>query len=255
MTTFVAIDIGNTNITVGWWENGSWLHEWRLSSKARRTKDEWTVLLDSVLRRAAYPDRKITNAAISSVVPALTDSLSFAAAQLGLVPDVITASYVKSIEIDYDPPSAVGPDRLCGVAAALKQFGAPIIVVDLGTATVIDVVDDTMRYRGGIIAPGVATAAESLHAAAALLPKVDLHFPPSVIGGNTANAIQSGILYGALAMIDGLVERIQSELGLSTVVATGGFADLLKGKSKTITHVDQRLVLEGIRLLASGEWS
>jgi len=242
MSALVGIDVGNTHTTVGWWEGGEW-------------KDEWTVILEGVLRRAGFPERNVTTLAISSVVPAMTANMQFAARELGLNPIVISADHIKSVKIAYDPPQAVGPDRLCGVAAAISQFGAPVIVVDLGTATVIDVVDSNRVYRGGIIAPGVATAAESLNLATALLPKVELAFPPNVVGKNTVEAIQSGILYGALSMIDGLVTRIQSEIGKVPVVATGGFADLLQGQSKTITHVDQRLVLEGIRLLATGEWS
>ncbi len=255
MSAFVGIDIGNTHITVGLWEGGKWRYEWHLSAKARRTKDEWTILLDGALRRADYKQRKVTAVAISSVVPALTEQLRFAARELGFSPVVIDASLIKSVRIEYHPQQAVGPDRLCGVAAALHRFGAPIIIVDLGTATVIDVVDSTRVYRGGIIAPGVSTAAESLHQTAALLPKVTLEFPKSVVGSNTTQAIQSGILFGSLAMIDGLIERIHAEIGIVQVIATGGFADLLRDKSKTITHVDQQLVLEGIRLLATGEWS
>ncbi len=255
MSALVGIDVGNTHTTVGWWEGGEWLHEWRLTTKAHRTNDEWTGSLEGVLRRAGFPEHAIALLAISSVVPEMTANMQFAARELGLTPIVIGADHIKSLQIAYDPPHAVGPDRLCGVAAAVSRFGAPVIVVDLGTATVIDVVDKDRTYCGGIIAPGVATAAESLNKATALLPKVELAFPPNVVGTNTVEAIQSGILYGALSMIDGLVLRIQAELGKVPVVATGGFADLLQGQSSTITYVDQRLVLEGIRLLATREWS
>lgn len=255
MNRFVALDVGNTHITVGWWESGEWRHEWRFSSKARRTKDEWTILLEGALRREGFPDKQIDQCGIASVVPSLTKELSAALRMLELRPVIVGHEHVKSIKIAYDPPAAIGADRLCGIATAIKHYGAPVIVVDLGTATVVEVVDRDRVYRGGIIAPGVATAAESLNQLAALLPRVDLAFPPSVIGTNTVHAIQSGILYGALAMIDGLVERIKSEIGDAPVVATGGFADLIQSGSKTITHVDQRLVLEGIKLLVTGEWS
>ncbi len=135
----------------------------------------------------------------------MTANMQFAARELGLTTIVIGATHVKSVQIAYDPPQAIGADRFCGIATAMNHVMAPVIVVDLGTATVVEVVDHDRVYRGGIIAPGVATAAESLNQLAALLPKVDLAFPPSVIGTNTVQAIQSGILYGALAMIDGLV--------------------------------------------------
>lgn len=254
MNVFVGIDVGNTHTTVGWWD-GEWRHEWRLNSKVQRTRDEWTVMLEAMLRRGGFPDRSISLVGISSVVPALTRDLSYACSELGFVAKVISVSDVRSLRIGYEPPSAIGPDRLCGVAAAIHQHGTPVVVADLGTATVIDVVDSKRVYRGGIIAPGVATAAESLHQATALLPRVDLMIPENVIGGNTIEAIQSGILYGAIALIDGLVVRILTEIGPAPVVATGGFADLLRDASETITHVDQRLVLEGARLLATGEWS
>jgi type III pantothenate kinase len=255
MSSFVAIDIGNTRITIGWWEQGGWMHEWHLSSKARRTDDEWTILLDATLRRADYRNKQIEQIAISSVVPGLTECMAKSSREIGFDPQVIGVNHIKSVRIAYDPPNAVGPDRLCGVAAAIHKYGAPVVIVDLGTATVIDVVDNERVYRGGIIAPGVATASESLHQNAALLPKVDLAFPEKVIGANTVHAIQSGILYGSLAMIDGLISRIHSEVGDATVVATGGFAALLEGRSTTIAHVERQLVLDGVRILARGEWS
>jgi len=255
MKRFIALDIGNTHITVGWWENGEWRHEWRFSSKARRTADEWTVLLEGALRRAGFPEKAAERSGIASVVPSLTKEVVAALNALGLSPIQVTHDHLKSVRIVYDPPSAIGPDRICGVATAVKTYGAPVIVVDLGTATVVEVVDTQRVYRGGIIAPGVATAAESLNQRAAMLPRVDLSFPPGVIGANTVNAIQSGILHGGLAMIDGLVERIHAEIGPAPVIATGGFAELIQPRSKTITHVDHRLVLEGVRLLVSGEWS
>ncbi|NUO18277.1 type III pantothenate kinase [bacterium] len=255
MSAFVAIDIGNTHTTIGWWDEDRWKHEWRLTTKAVRTRDEWTVILDGILRRGGFPDSRIQMIAISSVVPAMTGHLSFASEQLGLPTRVIGIDDVKSLNIAYEPASAVGPDRLCGVAAAIHDYGVPVIVVDLGTATVIDVVNESRTYLGGIIAPGVATAAESLHQSTALLPKAELAFPPQVVGRNTIEAIQSGILNGAIAMIDGLVLRIHQEYGPATVVATGGFAKLLEGQSATINHVNSRLVLDGIRVLATGVWS
>ena len=122
MSALVAIDIGNTRITVGWWENGAWQHEWHLSSKARRTDDEWMILLDATLRRADYRNKKIEHVAISSVVPALTKSLEKASQEVGFSPVVIDVNHLKSIHIAYDPPAAVGPDRLCGVAAAVHKY-------------------------------------------------------------------------------------------------------------------------------------
>ncbi len=254
MKSFLAIDIGNTHTTIGLWESSEWLHEWRFSSRAIRTQDEWTVFLSSTLSRAGFPDRKIEGSGIASVVPALTGVVAGALLSVGLAPAMVTHKFMSGVRIAYDPPEAVGADRICGVAAALRTFGPPVVVVDLGTATVLDVVNRDRVYIGGLIAPGVATAAESLGQKAALLPSVELAFPPKVIGETSVHAIQSGVLYGTLAMIDGLVRRIQEEIGESPVIATGGFAELIQSKSLTITSVDRHLVLEGIRLLCSGEF-
>ncbi|MCL4304410.1 type III pantothenate kinase [bacterium] len=254
MNSFLAIDIGNTHTTVGLWESGEWMHEWRFSSRAIRTQDEWTVFLSNTLSRAGFPDRRIESCGIASVVPALTGVITGALQNVGLAPTLVTHRFLGGVRIAYDPPEAVGADRVCGVAAALHKFGPPVVVVDLGTATVLDVVSRERVYLGGLIAPGVATAAESLGHKAALLPSVELAFPPKVIGETSIHAIQSGVLYGTLAMIDGLVRRIQEEIGESPVIATGGFAELIQSKSLTITTVDRHLVLEGIRLLCSGEF-
>ncbi|MCB9366567.1 MAG: type III pantothenate kinase [Calditrichaeota bacterium] len=255
MSEFIGIDVGNSHTTIGYWSEGKWLHEWRLSSSRQRTSDEWSVLLDGVLSRlGGFEDRGIP-CGIASVVPHLTLELSRAMQSLGYGLTVVTNTHLKSIRLDYDPPTAIGPDRLCGVAAAVSRFGAPLIVVDLGTATVLDAVTSEHVYIGGVIAPGVATAADSLSQSTALLPRVELEFPPRVIGRTTRHAIQSGILHGALAMVDGLVEKMKREVGAETVIATGGFAELIHSRSTTITSVEQTLVLEGVRLLCTGEWS
>jgi type III pantothenate kinase len=170
--------------------------------------------------------------------------------RLQLEPLVITSDTVRSLQISYDPPHAVGPDRLCGAVAGFKLMGGPLILVDLGTATVFDFVTADGVYQGGLIAPGLLTAVESLHKSAALLPSVELKFPVEIIGTTTEMAIQSGILYGALEMIDGVVERIQrSLLKPAHVIATGGFAHLLQPHSRVIERVEPDLVLHGIRLI------
>lgn len=253
MSKFIALDIGNTNVTVGLWDEGRWMREWRFTTKAPRTRDEWAILLDGALRSTDLSGLTDRSCGIASVVPALTEDLHAALSSLGLAPSIASHELLRGVRITYEPPTAVGVDRICGVAAALRVHGAPVIIVDLGTATVVDVVSKDSVYLGGVIAPGVATAAESLNRNAALLPRVELQFPASVIGNTTAAAIQSGILNGALAMIDGLVEQAQAVIGPSPVVATGGFAELLKTRSRTITAVDLTLVLEGIRLLVTNK--
>ena len=244
----LAIDIGNSQTTVGLFDGDRLLDTWRLSTRVPRTVDELWIVLDHLI--VAHP--RPTTAAISSVVPELTRLYtSLIRDRLGVEPLVIGAACVRSLKVDYDPPSAVGADRLCGAVAGFKEVGGPLILVDLGTATVFDVVTADGVYRGGLIAPGLLTAAESLHRAAALLPVVDLQFPPGIVGSSTEAAIQSGILHGALAMIDGIVDRIQSTLATRAhVIATGGLAGLLQKHSRTIERVEPDLVLRGIRYVS-----
>ncbi len=241
----LAIDIGNTQTTIGLFGGDRLLQTWRLSTRAPRTSDELWVLVEHLIAGLPTP----THVGISSVVPELTRAFArMIDARMQLTPLIINHESVRSLKIAYDPPQAVGPDRLCGAVAGFKMVGGPLILVDLGTATVFDVISAEGVYLGGLIAPGLSTAAEALHRAAALLPVVELHFPPQVIGTSTETAIQSGILYGALDMIDGVVERIQKILPVRAhVIATGGFAGLLKAESRTIERVEPDLVLHGIR--------
>ena len=244
----LAIDIGNTQTTIGLFEHERLVDTWRLSTRVVRTADELWILL-----RHLIEDREVALDAVSiaSVVPELTHAYARMVKQrLNLNPLVIKADTVRSLQVSYDPPEAVGADRLCGAVAGFKLVGGPLILVDLGTATVFDFVTADGVYRGGLIAPGLLTAVESLHRAAALLPAVDLKFPADIVGTTTEAAIQSGILYGALEMIDGIVERIQRSLSEHAhVIATGGFAQLLQPHSRTIERVEPDLVLHGIRLI------
>jgi len=203
------------------------------------------------LRNGRMDELILTAVSIASVVPELTFAYSrMSADRLGIRPLVITADCVQSLRVDYNPPSSVGADRLCGAVAALAKYSAPLVVVDVGTATVFDVVGENGVYRGGIIAPGLETGIEALHGKAALLPRVETVFPASVVGRNTEEAIQSGVLYGAVLMIDGMVEKIERELGYpSTVVATGGFAEVLQPHCRRLQNIEPNLVLEGIRLI------
>lgn len=251
---FLAIDIGNSNVTVGLHDGIAWREQWRFLSRSQNTVSEWQRLFESAFEscRAAH---SVNASAIASVVPTLTETLAEAVSHvIGQEPEIINSSHFDLLTVTYEPRSSIGLDRFCGVAAGLKKYGAPLLLIDLGTATVFDVVDENRTYRGGIIAPGVATAADSLHANAALLPRITLEFPPNIIGDSTIHAMQSGILYGALTMIDGIVELIQSEINAALkVVATGGFSSMLQPRSRTIDAVEPDLVLEGIRIVGAGE--
>jgi type III pantothenate kinase len=250
----LAIDVGNTHTTVGLFRDDQLVESWRHATRVPRTGDELWFFVNQCLQYAGVFHESIRRISISSVVPELSQNYArMVRRRFTMEPLFITVDCIRSIKVRYDPPSAVGPDRLCGAAAAVSKYGAPLIVVDLGTATVFDVVSADGTYLGGAIAPGVATAAYALHTSAALLPTVELSFPPSVIGSSTETSIRSGVLFGGLDMIDGLVTRIRAEMGELTaiVVGTGGFATLLQPHSRTIQYIEPDLVLHGIRLVTS----
>jgi type III pantothenate kinase len=248
----LAMNVGNTRTTLGLFEGATLRGRWHMATRAVRSSDEIWITLRQFLLAANVAISEHDKIAIASVVPGLTDAcVQMARQRFHNEPFVVTVDKVKSLRIDYDPPTAVGADRLCGAAAAFQRFGGPVIIVDLGTATVFDVVTADAAYVGGLIAPGLLTSMESLHSGTALLPRVELKFPEQLIGRTTETSIQSGILNGSVEMIDGLVGQIQNELGSkSVVVATGGFAELVSSRSRTIAHVVPDLVLEGIRLIA-----
>jgi len=249
----LAIDIGNSITSLGIFESAKLLDQWRMTSQNACTADEIWIALTQYFHASGQSLPSIGAISISSVVPMMTSAYArMAERRLGIKPAVITAETQKMLRVEYDPPSSVGPDRICGGAAAFREYGGPVLVIDLGTATVFDFVSEEGVYRGGLIAPGIATAAESLHYAAAMLPQVDYAFPPTLIGKTTETAIQSGILNGAVAMIDGIVEKIQAQEKKSLrVVATGGFAAMLSERSKAIQYVEPDLVLRGIQILTA----
>ena len=251
MNRLLAIDIGNTQTTIGMFDGERLADTWRLSTRVARTSDELWIMLSHLLDLDRDTDGITYAISIASVVPEVTQVyVKMAKERLSTSPLVIACDAVRSLRINYTPPAAVGADRLCGAVAGFKKWGGPLIIVDMGTATVFDVISSDGIYQGGLIAPGLLTAAESLHHAAALLPVVTLHFPSEVIGNTTESAMQSGILYGALEMIDGVVERIQRQLSQPAhVIATGGFAALLQSQSRTIEQVESDLVLYGIRYI------
>lgn len=251
----LAIDVGNTHTAIGLFNNDSLLHDWRLSSKTNRTSDELWILLESCLRAVEVPSKSIEKIGISSVVPRMTELYrAVARKRFKIEPIVVSVETVPQMIIDYQPSHAVGADRICSALAGYRKFGGPLIIIDLGTATVFDVVAKDGTYLGGLIAPGLNTAADSLHRMTDALPRVELQFPSHVIGKSTVESIQSGVLYGAIEMIDGVVRRIQGSLQeKAKVVATGGFSGLLKAQSATIEQIEPNLVLDGIRIVVDSQ--
>ncbi len=247
----LAIDIGNTHTVVGIFEKHKLLGDWRVTSFVSRTEDELGALVRTFCEGAGISFKKITAVGISSVVPNLTDiAILMSKKYFKLNPIVVSASLPLGLKILYEDPHAVGADRLCNAVAAHAKFKGPLVIVDFGTATTFDVVSDKGDYLGGIISAGIETSAGELHRRAAKLPKIDLHFPPKIIGTNTVHSMQAGILYGALDAMESMIRRISKELDdYPTVIATGGFSQFMTQQSKLINKCEPTLVLDGIRIV------
>lgn len=251
----LAVDVGNSNMVIGVFEGDRLARHWRVATVAERTADEYAALLHSLELSTAGGDPAVLSGvegiSLSSVVPPVTQAWQeYGRRHLGVEPLVVTSGVDIGVPLLVDRPSEVGSDRLVNAVAAVARYGAPLIVVDLGTATTFDAISKEGAFLGGAIAPGVAVATEALFAHTAQLPRVELVRPPGAIGKNTVHNIQSGIVYGFAGQIDGLVRRIAAELGGSPrVIATGGFAELLARESETIEVVDPLLTLEGLRIV------
>jgi type III pantothenate kinase len=245
----LAIDIGNTEVTLGLFSGRRLVRSFRLSSETRRTPDEVALLLSQIF--AGLPAAGSHDAVIASVVPVTTAAYVEAARRLtGRAPLEVSAGIDTGIVIEYRDPQSAGADRIANAVAALHFHGAPVIVVDFGTATTFDVIAKGGRYLGGVIVPGVVTAADQLIRRAARLPSFELKPPAHVVGRSTEESLQSGVFHGAVAQVDGIVRRIKREERIRpTVVATGGLAAVIAARSETIQKVAPDLTLHGLRLL------
>ncbi len=243
MGSFLALDLGNSHLTIGLYKAGHKAGSWRLSTDARRTADEWWVLLTGLLAAHAPIDR----VALASVVPDATLALSEAVERAFGTPVERVDHRTPGILVDVVDPASVGADRLINAVSISRAGRAPAIIVDFGTATNIDVVDATGAYIGGAIAPGVGVATDALLAKASQLPGFLLEMPASAIGRTTTTCLQVGAVFGFAGLVDAIVERIQAELGAPClVIATGGYAQLIAGASRTIQEVDQDLTVDGL---------
>ena len=248
----LVIDVGNTETVFGLYKQKTLQSHWRMSSRSNKSADECWILLKSWMGEDHYKIRDIKGIAISSVVPSLTRVLRWMTTdRFGIEPLVISADTDTGMKVLYDSPRDVGSDRICNAVAGFNLYGGPLIIVDFGTATTFDIISARGEYIGGAIALGLQGASQELHRLAAKLPKVELAFPAHVAGSTTEESMQSGIMWGTVAMIDGLIGMIREEMGWKEVrvIGTGGVAELLAGKSKTIEKVDPFLTLEGIRLI------
>ena len=250
----LVIDAGNTNTSLGVYRNAELIAHWRLTTNSSRTVDEYGVLARNLFELADLDFKAIDAIAIASVVPPLNYTLKRMAEQyFNLSPLFIDHSLETGLPILYEPASDVGADRIVDAVAALEKYGAPCIVVDFGTATTFNAINDRGEYLGGAITPGIMISTEALFLRAAKLPRVDIKRPQKVIGSSTVAAMQSGLYYGYAGLVDGVLRKMIAELGNEPrpprVIATGGLAPLIATGSELIELVDETLTLEGMRIV------
>ena len=254
----LVIDIGNTNTVLGVFSKDSGtghystlVANWRVATVRTRTVDEYGVLFRNLFSMDGLAAEGIHGIVASSVVPPLDSTLRQVCERyFKLSPLFIEPGIKTGMPVHYDNPAEVGADRIVNGVAAFEKYGGPCIVVDFGTATTFDAVSAKGEYLGGVIAPGIGISADALFTHTARLPRVEIKQPPRVIGTNTVGSLQSGLFYGYLGLIDGILERLMDELGEQTqVIATGGLATLFESGSKYIKKVDDLLTLEGLRII------
>jgi len=255
MTMLLTIDVGNTNIVFGLFDldqgqKAPLSHSWRIATTRERTADEYGLAFQELFRHRGIELSAVSEIIIASVVPPLHPVLEtccqryFAISPLWVEPGVKTG-----LRVTIDNPNELGADRIVNCVGALEKYGAPVIVLDLGTATTFDVVNENKEYLGGLILPGIKIAAEALFQRAARLPRVEIAKPEKLVGRNTIQAMQSGLYYGGIAQIDGILERLTQQFPKAAVVATGGLAKTISKESKYVQHLEPDLTLNGLRLI------
>jgi type III pantothenate kinase len=254
----LVLDVGNTNTVLGVYSlneevgalAGELLAHWRVTSTRTQTVDEYGVLFRNLFAMRGIEPGKIRGIIISSVVPPMDTTLREVCERyFNLKPLFIEPGVKTGMPVHYDNPAEVGADRIVNSVAAFEKYGGPCVVVDFGTATTFDAVSTKGEYLGGVIAPGIGISAEALFMRTARLPRVDIRKTTKIIGTNTVNSVQSGLYYGSLGLVDGILERLLEELGDAKVVATGGLAPLIGTGSKYIKTVDDLLTLDGLRII------
>ena len=247
----LCIDIGNTNIVLGFYQGEELVAQWRIATNHRRMSDEYAVTLRGLFHHNGLSSADVSGVAISSVVPPLTGIFEkLCQDYFHQKPLVVDAGIKTGMRIRYDNPLEVGADRVVNAVVTLRLYGAPACIVDFGTATTFDALSAEGDYIGGAIAPGILIATEALFARTAKLPRIDLVRPPKVIGTNTVQSMQSGILFGYVGLVESMVRRFRKELGDDMkVIATGGLAPVIAQETDAIEIVDPWLTLKGLRLI------
>ena len=247
----LALDIGNTNISLGVFDGERLSASWRIATEPGRLADEYGAMLNQLLPLKGVSTDDVTAVALCSVVPPLTPTfVELCQSYLETEPLVVGAGTKTGVRVLYDNPRDVGADRIVDAAAGLALYGGPLIIVDFGTATVFDAISRDGEYLGGALAPGITVAADSLSHSTAQLRRVELTRPPAAIGKNTVQSMQSGLVLGSAEMVKGMVGRFDSELGGGCkVIATGGLAHLIEQEVQLFDAVDRDLTLTGLRII------
>lgn len=247
----LALDVGNTNVTIGIFHGDTLTHHWRLRTVQEQTADEWGILLRNLFALSDLSFDGINGIIVASVVPIVDANLTLMAQRYFHTEAVfVTPQTDTGVTVLYDNPREVGADRVVNAVAAFHKYGGPCIVVDLGTAITFDAVTAAGEYLGGIICPGIGISIGGLFAKTARLPMVDFREPEKLIGSNTVGSIQSGLFYGTIGMIDGILDRMKDTMGAhAKTIVTGGQASLITGASRHSLQLDEDLTLEGLRLI------
>jgi type III pantothenate kinase len=247
----LTIDIGNTNITLGLYQGKELGPRWRLATAYDHMPDEYGLQLLGLLEHAGHTPDDVDGICMASVVPPITGKIIEACRRyLNIEPLVVDAGVKTGVRVRYEDPHAVGADRIVDAVAVVHLYGTPACVVDFGTATTFDAISKNGDYLGGAIAPGISIAADALFQRTAKLPRVDLQKPPSVIGRNTVHSMQSGLLYGYVGLVEGMVARFRQELGAEMkVIGTGGLADIVARETDVIQIVAPWLTLDGLQMI------
>ncbi|TKH45307.1 type III pantothenate kinase [Paenibacillus sp. FSL R10-2782] len=247
----LVVDVGNTNIVLGMYQGRELLHHYRISTSRQATADEYGVLIHNLFSMGGVFKDDIEGVIISSVVPPLVHVLEeMCDKYIGRTPLIVGPGIKTGLNLRYENPREVGADRIVNAVAAVERYGGPLVVVDFGTATTFDCIDDKGDYLGGVIVPGIGISTEALYQRASKLPRIELEKPKKVIGRNTVHAMQAGIIFGYAGQVDGIVERIKEEMQAEpTVIATGGLAELIASETRSIQKVSPMLTLEGLRII------
>ncbi len=249
----LAIDVGNTHLVLGIMKGDEILFHWRVSTDREKTEDEIGLIVLNLLQSVKIAPEAIGSIIIGSVVPTLTDALYIMSRKyFHIKPLIVSARMITGLPLHFDNPQEVGADRIADSLAAYRLYGGPVIVVDFGTATTFDYVNENGEYEGGVIIPGIGTSMEALFHRAAKLSKVDYVKPPHVIGKNTVHSMQSGFYYGFAGQVDGILRRMTDEIGRDDirVVATGGYGRMVEKESSYIKIVEPLLTLYGLKMIA-----